>query len=80
MFFVDFLRQLSAFRKTDVFTFKSVIVELKVSWKMCAVFQSFFNRRKAAASFTKTNYIAKAYAVRSDIHFFAVNSYVTVGY
>ncbi|MNV54702.1 hypothetical protein D3C71_1469110 [compost metagenome] len=47
---------------------------------MGTVSKSFFDGSHALASFAKTDNVAQAYTVRSDVDFFAVNSYVSVGY
>lgn len=77
---VDVLRQLRTFRQTDQFAFHGGVVVLQVSRKMRAVFQSFLDGRKAAASFTQADDVANAYAERRDVHFLAVDGYVAVGY
>lgn len=80
LLFIDILGQLSAFRQTNIFAFECCISIFQVSWKVIAVFQSFLDGLHGTASFAKTDYITNAYTVRSDVDFFAVNSYVAMGY
>lgn len=69
LFLIDILGKLGTFWQTDIFTFERSFSIFQVSWKVVTVSKSFFDGSHALALLAKTDNVAQAYTVRSDVDF-----------